>query len=82
MKDKRDDTIPTPVWAVGFALEQTLHVVALPCSALRILKRLQHILRYSSHFKFRFLSERCHLLAMSLKSLLSLMSLTKTKTEI
>ncbi|MDR1291706.1 MAG: hypothetical protein LBK06_10955 [Planctomycetaceae bacterium] len=28
--------------AIGFALEQPLHVVALPCSALRILKRLQH----------------------------------------
>ncbi|MDR1291384.1 MAG: hypothetical protein LBK06_09285 [Planctomycetaceae bacterium] len=28
--------------AIGFALEQSLHVVALPCSALRILKRLQH----------------------------------------
>jgi hypothetical protein len=26
--------------AIGFALEQSLHVVALPCSALRILKRL------------------------------------------
>ncbi|MDR1291719.1 MAG: hypothetical protein LBK06_11020 [Planctomycetaceae bacterium] len=34
--------IPEPVWAVGFALEQPLHVVALPCSALRILKRLEH----------------------------------------
>ncbi|MDR1289860.1 MAG: heparinase II/III-family protein, partial [Planctomycetaceae bacterium] len=34
--------IPEPVWAVGFALEQSLHVVALPCSALRILKRLEH----------------------------------------
>ncbi|MDR1290587.1 MAG: hypothetical protein LBK06_05240 [Planctomycetaceae bacterium] len=32
--------------AIGFALEQPLHVVALPCSALRILKRLQHI-RYN-----------------------------------
>jgi hypothetical protein len=27
--------------AIGFALEQPLHVVALPCSALQILKRLQ-----------------------------------------
>jgi hypothetical protein len=27
-------TIPKPVWAVGFALEQPLHVVALACSAL------------------------------------------------
>ncbi|MDR1290117.1 MAG: hypothetical protein LBK06_02835 [Planctomycetaceae bacterium] len=26
--------------AIGFALEQPLHVVALPCSAWRILKRL------------------------------------------
>jgi hypothetical protein len=34
--------IPEPVWAVGFALEQPLHVVALPCSALRILKQLEH----------------------------------------
>ncbi|MDR1479404.1 MAG: hypothetical protein LBJ00_10745 [Planctomycetaceae bacterium] len=24
--------IPTPAWAVGFALEQPLHVVALACS--------------------------------------------------
>jgi hypothetical protein len=29
--------------AIGFALEQPLHVVALACSASRILKRLQHI---------------------------------------
>jgi hypothetical protein len=29
--------------AIGFVLEQSLHVVALPCSALRIAKRLQHI---------------------------------------
>jgi hypothetical protein len=28
--------------AIGFALEQSLHVVALPHSALRILKRLEH----------------------------------------
>jgi hypothetical protein len=28
--------------AVGFAHEQPLHVVALVCSAFRILKRLQH----------------------------------------
>ncbi|MDR1290794.1 MAG: hypothetical protein LBK06_06300 [Planctomycetaceae bacterium] len=34
--------IPEPVWAVGFALEQSLHVVALACSAFRILKRLQY----------------------------------------
>jgi hypothetical protein len=25
--------IPMPVWAVGFALEQPLHVVALACPA-------------------------------------------------
>jgi hypothetical protein len=29
--------------AIGFALEQTLHVVAIASSASRILKRLQHI---------------------------------------
>jgi hypothetical protein len=28
--------------AIGFALEQLLHVVALACPASRILKRLQH----------------------------------------
>ncbi|MDR0390360.1 MAG: hypothetical protein LBH59_00505 [Planctomycetaceae bacterium] len=35
--------IPKPVWAVGFALEQTLHVVALAVFSFLILKRLQHI---------------------------------------
>ncbi|MDR1289609.1 MAG: hypothetical protein LBK06_00260 [Planctomycetaceae bacterium] len=34
--------------AIGFALEQPLHVVALPCSALRILKRLQHTIIFDS----------------------------------
>jgi hypothetical protein len=34
--------IPKPVWAVGFALEQTLHVVALAVFSFLILKRLQH----------------------------------------
>ncbi|MDR0391997.1 MAG: hypothetical protein LBH59_08830 [Planctomycetaceae bacterium] len=29
MKSKQDQFIPKPVWAVGFALEQVLHVVAL-----------------------------------------------------
>ncbi|MDR0390267.1 MAG: hypothetical protein LBH59_00030 [Planctomycetaceae bacterium] len=37
-------SIPKPVWAVGFALEQTLRDAALAVSALRILKQLQHIL--------------------------------------
>jgi hypothetical protein len=31
-----------PVWAVGFALEQTLHVVTLAVFSFLILKRLQH----------------------------------------
>ncbi|MDR0391934.1 MAG: hypothetical protein LBH59_08515 [Planctomycetaceae bacterium] len=35
--------IPKPVWAVGFAIEQTLHVVALAVFSFLILKRLQHI---------------------------------------
>ncbi|MDR0392002.1 MAG: hypothetical protein LBH59_08855 [Planctomycetaceae bacterium] len=35
--------IPKPVWAVGFALEQTLHVVTLAVFSFLILKRLQHI---------------------------------------
>ncbi|MDR1480434.1 MAG: hypothetical protein LBJ00_15985 [Planctomycetaceae bacterium] len=30
--------IPTPVWVVGFAHEQSLHVVALACSASRKFK--------------------------------------------
>jgi hypothetical protein len=34
--------IPKPVWAVGFALEQTLHVVTLAVFSFLILKRLQH----------------------------------------
>jgi hypothetical protein len=34
--------IPKPVWAVGFALEQALHVVALAVFSFLILKRLQH----------------------------------------
>ncbi|MDR1291250.1 MAG: hypothetical protein LBK06_08615 [Planctomycetaceae bacterium] len=34
--------------AIGFALEQPLHVVALPCSALLILKRLQHT-KHATH---------------------------------
>jgi hypothetical protein len=34
--------IPKPVWAIGFALEQPLHVVALACSASGILKQLQY----------------------------------------
>ncbi|MDR0390469.1 MAG: hypothetical protein LBH59_01065 [Planctomycetaceae bacterium] len=35
-------TIPKPVWAVGFAHEQTFHVVALAVFSFLILKRLQH----------------------------------------
>jgi hypothetical protein len=34
--------IPKPVWAIGFALEQTLHVVAFAVFSFLILKRLQH----------------------------------------
>ncbi|MDR0392491.1 MAG: hypothetical protein LBH59_11325 [Planctomycetaceae bacterium] len=36
-----DFSIPKPVWAVGFALEQTLHVVTLAVFSFLILKRLQ-----------------------------------------
>ncbi|MDR0392254.1 MAG: hypothetical protein LBH59_10140 [Planctomycetaceae bacterium] len=35
--------IPKPVWAVGFALEQTLRDATLPVFSFLILKRLQHI---------------------------------------
>jgi hypothetical protein len=38
----KDANIPKPVWAVGFALEQALHVVALAVFSFLILKRLQH----------------------------------------
>jgi hypothetical protein len=34
------------VWAVGFALEQPLHVVALAVFSFLILKRLQHKLKF------------------------------------
>ncbi|MDR0392223.1 MAG: hypothetical protein LBH59_09985 [Planctomycetaceae bacterium] len=35
--------IPKPVWAVGFALEQTLRDATLAVFSFLILKRLQHI---------------------------------------
>ncbi|MDR0390815.1 MAG: hypothetical protein LBH59_02835 [Planctomycetaceae bacterium] len=37
--------IPKPVWAVGFALEQTLRDATLAVFSFLILKRLQHINR-------------------------------------
>jgi hypothetical protein len=36
------DSIPKPVWAVGFALEQTLRDATLAVFSFLILKRLQH----------------------------------------
>jgi hypothetical protein len=39
--------------AIGCALEQPLHVVALPCSALRILKRLQQDFRKTTFVRLR-----------------------------
>ncbi|MDR0391542.1 MAG: hypothetical protein LBH59_06525 [Planctomycetaceae bacterium] len=39
------DFIPKPVWAVGFALEQTLRDATLAVFSFLILKRLQHIER-------------------------------------
>ncbi|MDR0390869.1 MAG: hypothetical protein LBH59_03105 [Planctomycetaceae bacterium] len=38
-----------PVWAVGFALEQTLHVVTLAVFSFLILKRLQHNIFVTVH---------------------------------
>ncbi|MDR0390930.1 MAG: hypothetical protein LBH59_03410 [Planctomycetaceae bacterium] len=35
-------SIPKPVWAVGFALEQTLRDATLSVFSFLILKRLQH----------------------------------------
>jgi hypothetical protein len=42
---KNINFIPKSVWAVGFALEQTLRVVALAVFSFLILKRLQHIMK-------------------------------------
>ncbi|MDR0391375.1 MAG: hypothetical protein LBH59_05685 [Planctomycetaceae bacterium] len=39
--------IPKPVWAVGFALEQTLRDATLAVFSFLILKRLQHNLKIS-----------------------------------
>ncbi|MDR1478522.1 MAG: hypothetical protein LBJ00_06220 [Planctomycetaceae bacterium] len=36
------EAIPKPVWVIGFAPEQPLHVVALACSASGNLKSLQY----------------------------------------
>jgi hypothetical protein len=41
--DKKLWIIPKPVWAVGFALEQTLRDATLAVFSFLILKRLQHI---------------------------------------
>ncbi|MDR0392526.1 MAG: hypothetical protein LBH59_11500 [Planctomycetaceae bacterium] len=42
--------IPKPVWAVGFALEQTLRDATLAVFSFLILKRLQHIFQvYCTH---------------------------------
>jgi hypothetical protein len=39
--------IPKPVWAVGFALEQTLRDATLAVFSFLILKRLQHIIWFT-----------------------------------
>ncbi|MDR0390582.1 MAG: hypothetical protein LBH59_01645 [Planctomycetaceae bacterium] len=41
--EQTDIVIPKPVWAVGFALEQTLRDATLVVFSFLILKRLQHI---------------------------------------
>ncbi|MDR0391079.1 MAG: hypothetical protein LBH59_04160 [Planctomycetaceae bacterium] len=41
-QEKITKDIPKPVWAVGFALEQTLRDATLAVFSLLILKRLQH----------------------------------------
>ncbi|MDR0390897.1 MAG: hypothetical protein LBH59_03245 [Planctomycetaceae bacterium] len=44
--------IPKPVWAVGFALEQTLRDATLAVFSFLILKRLQHIrIRFQAKFR-------------------------------
>jgi hypothetical protein len=42
--------IPKPVWAVGFALEQTLRDATLAVFSFLILKRLQHSTDYIGTF--------------------------------
>jgi hypothetical protein len=42
--------IPKPVWAVGFALEQTLRNATLPVFSFLILKRLQHTLKFLNQY--------------------------------
>jgi 2-amino-4-hydroxy-6-hydroxymethyldihydropteridine diphosphokinase len=44
------DVIPKPVWAVGFALEQTLRDATLAVFSFLILKRLQHNLSSKKTF--------------------------------
>jgi hypothetical protein len=41
--------IPKPVWAVGFAHEQTLRDATLAVFSFLILKRLQHILHFTNN---------------------------------
>jgi hypothetical protein len=41
-KDSLVKIIPTLVWAVGFALEQSLHVVTFACPASGNLKQLEY----------------------------------------
>ncbi|MDR0390288.1 MAG: hypothetical protein LBH59_00135 [Planctomycetaceae bacterium] len=44
--------IPKPVWAVGFALEQTLRDATLAVFSFLILQRLQHI--FNCYYLFCF----------------------------
>ncbi|MDR0390363.1 MAG: hypothetical protein LBH59_00520 [Planctomycetaceae bacterium] len=49
--------IPKPVWAVGFALEQTLRDATLPVFSFLILKRLQHIKQHTRNFKRKIITQ-------------------------
>ncbi|MDR0390479.1 MAG: hypothetical protein LBH59_01120 [Planctomycetaceae bacterium] len=54
--------IPKPVWAVGFAIEQTLRDATLPVFSFLIFKRLQHKLKSNLRFMkiLVFVKTNCH----------------------
>ncbi|MDR0390670.1 MAG: hypothetical protein LBH59_02095 [Planctomycetaceae bacterium] len=58
--------IPKPVWAVGFALEQTLRDATLAVFSFLILKRVQH--KYQVNRKTTFLTRNGGIVIISKKS--------------
>jgi hypothetical protein len=54
LKNNIMPVIPKPVWAVGFAPEQPLHVVALACSVSGISKQLEYTVQMPVMLKMKF----------------------------